>query len=311
MDTVPDADVDITDALVRRLLASQHPDLADLPLERADNGWDNVVYRLGDRLGVRLPRRGAAHRPLLNELRWLPFLAPRLPLPVPAAARRGRPAPGYPYHWAVVPWFEGRSAALAGPGERDAYAAQLAGFLRALHVPAPGDAPRSPVRGVPLASRAESLAARLATGRLPQGDTLRAVFAEGTRAPLHRGPALWLHGDPHPHNMVVDPAAAGAPARLAAVVDFGDLTAGDPASDLAAAWLHFTARGRNVFRAALADGSGRPLHDDDAWLRARGWAVHLGAVMALLPADDPLHAVGRHALRQVLEECGSAVSGLG
>lgn len=299
MNSVPDADVAITDALVRALLAEQHPDLAGLNLERVDNGWDNVVYRLGDALCVRLPRRRSAHRLLLNEVRWLPFLAARLPLPIPAAVRRGRPAHGYPYHWAVVPWYEGRSAALAEPSERDGYARQLAAFLRALHVPAAGDAPRNPVRGVPLATRAEAFAERLAVGRLPDADALRTVFDEAAGAPRHTGPALWLHGDPHPHNMVL--AAGDGPPRLAAVVDFGDLAAGDPASDLAAAWLHFTAAGRSEFRSALVTDSGRPLHDDDTWLRARGWAVHLGAMMALLPSGDPLHEVGLHALREAAD----------
>src|SRR6185312_10300552 len=156
---IPAHDVEITDTLARSLLSAQHPDLADLPLRRIANGWDNVVYRLGDDLALRLPRRKAAHQLLLHEVRWLPFLAPRLPLPIPAALRRGRPNAAYPYHWAVVPWFDGASAAELTAGERDHYAGELGRFLRALHVPAPADAPRNPVRGVPLATRSAAFAA--------------------------------------------------------------------------------------------------------------------------------------------------------
>lgn len=287
---VPAHDVDIDDALVRSLLADQHPDLAGLRLQRAANGWDNVVYRLGDDLALRLPRRNTAHQLLLNELRWLPFLAPRLPQPIPAAVRRGRPAVGYPYHWAIVPWFDGDSAALRPPGERDAYAPDLGRFLRSLHVPAPADAPRNPVRGVALATRGAAFTGRLAAAGLPVEGPWQEIFREGADAPLHQGPPLWLHGDPHPHNVVVGPG--DGPASLAAVVDFGDITAGDPASDLAASWLHFTAAGREAFRAELR-------YDDDTWLRARGWAVHYAVLMAQLPPGDPLHDAGVHGLREL------------
>ena len=103
----PDADVGIDPELVRALLSAQHPDLAGLELRFVDDGWDNAVYRLGPDLAVRLPRRAGAHSLLLNELRWLPFLAPRLPVPIPVPVRGGKPGEGYPYHWAIMPWFEG------------------------------------------------------------------------------------------------------------------------------------------------------------------------------------------------------------
>ncbi|GAA4373367.1 aminoglycoside phosphotransferase family protein [Paeniglutamicibacter cryotolerans] len=233
----PAADVDTGPGVVRELLAEQHPDLSGRELEFAGDGWDNAVYRLGEELAVRLPRRANAHSLLLNELRWLPFLAPRLPLPVPGALWQGRPSAGYPYHWAIVPWFEGVSAASVPALGRDAYAVDLARFLRALHVPAPADAPFNPVRGVPLATRDEAVRGRLGSGLLPDAAALEAIWDDSLAATKHAGPALWLHGDLHPHNLLVDSSFTGA--RITAVIDFGDLTAGDPASDLAAAWLHF------------------------------------------------------------------------
>ena len=291
----PAADVDTGLGLVRGLLADQYPDLAGLEPVFAGEGWDNAVYRLGEGLAVRLPRRAQAHASLLNELRWLPVLAPRLPMPVPAVLRKGRPGAGYPYHWAIVPWFHGVSAASVPAAGRDAYAVDLARFLRALHVPAPADAPFNPVRGVPLAIRDEAVCARLGSGLLPDADALASLWAQCLAAPGHAGPALWLHGDPHPHNLLVDCLAG--PARISAVIDFGDMTAGDPASDLAAAWLHFTPVGRDRFRRELGvDGGYSPA----TWIRARGWALHFGALMALLPPADPLHRVGVHTLEQVL-----------
>lgn len=290
---VPDHDVEVTEALVRRLLQEQHPDLAGLELLRVANGWDNVVYRLGEELALRLPRRVSAHQLLLNEVRWLPFLAPRLPLPIPAVVRRGRPGAGYPYHWAVVPWFEGGPASTRTPAERDGYASDLGRFLRTLHVPAPADAPHNAVRGLALATRAESFTRRLADAHPPLEGPWHGIFAAGADAAVHQGPPLWLHGDLHPHNLLV--ATGPGPAAISAVVDFGDITAGDPACDLAAAWLHFTATGRAAFRAELR-------YDEDTWLRARSWAVHFGVMMALMPDGDPLQSVGLHALGELSGE---------
>src|ERR1700722_9094793 len=108
---MPAADVDVTAALVRRLLAGQHPDLAGRPVEFLANGWDNAMFRLGDDLPVRLPRRQPAAQNLLNEQRWLPVLAPNIQLPIPAPERTGRPAHGYPFSWSVVRYLPGEPAA--------------------------------------------------------------------------------------------------------------------------------------------------------------------------------------------------------
>ncbi len=297
----PDADVDTGPELVRALLSAQHPELAGLELKFADDGWDNAVYRLGPDLAVRLPRRASAHSLLLNELRWLPFLAPRLPEPVPVPVRGGKPGEGYPYHWAIMPWFEGASAATVPPRVRDLYALRLAAFFRALHVPAPADAPKNPVRGVPLKDRDATVRGRLEESGLADRDALLALWDDGIGAAEHRGPRLWVHGDPHPHNVIVGARGLNENGQvepgLRAVIDFGDLCAGDPASDLAVAWLHFTEAGRESFRAALARHA---LYSPGTWVRARAWAVNYASLMSALPESDPLHAVGVHGIGQVI-----------
>src|SRR5215467_13661769 len=106
---MPAAEVAVSPDLVRRLLAAQHPDLARLPVEVMANGWDNVMCRIGRELAARLPRREAAVTCLVNEQRWLPALASRLPLPVPAPVRTGRPGLGYPWPWSIVPFLPGRA----------------------------------------------------------------------------------------------------------------------------------------------------------------------------------------------------------
>jgi aminoglycoside phosphotransferase (APT) family kinase protein len=314
---MPAAEVDVSADLVRRLLAGQQPDLASLPVSFLANGWDNVMYRLGSRLLARLPRRALGAAIIVNEQRWLPLLAPRLPLPIPAPERTGRPALGYPYSWSVVPFIPGIPAAdaLDGadggdvPGGGSALAmadvaASLGGFLGALHVPAPADAPVNPFRGVPLAGRANTFEANLAAVAASDnavtgdGDAHREaalrVWADALAAPAYDGPPLWLHGDLHPANILVEQG------RLRGVIDWGDITAGDPAGDLSVAWMLLPRQWHAPFRAAYEKAGGRA-GDDALWRRARGWALAFGLVFVAHSADNPqLHRIGRRTLAAAL-----------
>ncbi|PFG43409.1 aminoglycoside phosphotransferase (APT) family kinase protein [Isoptericola jiangsuensis] len=294
------AEIEIDVALVRGLLTEQHPDLAGLPLRVVAQGWDNVMTRLGDDLAVRLPRRAIAAPLVEHEQEWLPRLAPHLPVRVPVPVRIGRPstALGYPWSWSVVPWVPGLRGADVPRARRGDVAAALAGFLAAMHRPAPPDAPENPYRGGPLAGRDGPVRDRLAAGVTTEVDRCLAVWSQAVAAEPWHGPALWLHGDPHPGNLVL--ADDGATVTLAAVADLGDLTSGDPATDLAAAWTVFDAAGRETFRAELA---GPYPGDDPVWVRARGWALTMATSML---TSGPEHAwllpLGREALAEVLAE---------
>lgn len=279
----PDAEITLTVADVDRMLAAQHPALRG-PLRLVANGWDNEVFRLGDDLAVRLPRRAASAGLIENEQRWLPELAPRLPLPIPVPLAVGAPTEEYPWRWSVVPWFAGRRALDGDARTRDALAAPLADFLRALHVAAPADAPINPVRGVPTASRDAAVKARI-----QDAPALRALWDDAVAAPRWSGPAVWVHGDVHAGNLVVDDDGV-----LRAVIDFGDLCGADPACDLAIAWTGFTAAGRAAFRDRLGDA-----YDEATWRRARGWAV---AMATLVAGDDAMRAMREHALAQLAAE---------
>jgi aminoglycoside phosphotransferase (APT) family kinase protein len=293
--TRPPAEVDVTTDLVRTLLRQQHPDLADLSLRPASSGWDNVTLRLGDRLAVRVPRRLNAAGLVENEQVWLPVLAPRLGVDVPVPVRVGRPSADFPWAWSVVPWFTGRPATSMPPARRRRLAVPLADVVARLHVPAPDDAPVNPVRGVPLARRDSAVQERLASGAVPEPDRVRRVWQHALAAPPWPGPPLWIHGDLHPANLIV-----GEQGDLRAVLDFGDVAAGDPATDLAAAWLAFEAGGRRRFRDRLAGHSGA---DADTWVRARGWALVMATAVLVHSDDDPVFArLAREGLAQVLAD---------
>jgi aminoglycoside phosphotransferase (APT) family kinase protein len=289
----PSAEVEIDPNLVGRLLAAQHPDLANLPLRVVEAGWDNVMLRLGEDLAVRLPRRALAATLIEHEQRWLPYLAPRLPLPVPVPLRVGQPSALYPWRWSVLPWLKGTAADLDPPHLDQGPV--FAEFLRALHIPAPSSAPLNPVRGVPLHQRRTIGEERLErVGRLTDCITpvVRSLWEQALAAPGDVAP-VWLHGDLHSRNVLVDSGT------ICAVIDWGDLTRGDRATDLAALW---TLLPDATARAAAIVAYG-PV-PEATWQRARGWAVLFGVMLldSGLVNDSRLAAAGKATLRRLTED---------
>ena len=180
-------DAGIDEALVRALLHEQHPDLAGLGLREVAGGWDNRMWRLGEELAVRLPRTPRAPSLLRTEQRWLPSLAPSLPLPVPSPVRVGEPSARFPKTWTVARWVKGEPADHA-PISSPRAVGTLAGFLRALHRAAPREAPASPDRGVPLAALGPASAS--VSPWSPPVTSPRACEVPGSRPSRHpRGPA--------------------------------------------------------------------------------------------------------------------------
>lgn len=296
------ADFTIDADLVRALVREQHPDLAELDVREVPGGWDNQLWRLGDELAVRMPRTERAPALLRKERHWLPTLAPRLPLPVPTPVRTGEPSPRFPKTWTVATWVHGEPADRAPISDAGA-ADTLAAFLTALHETAPGDAPVSADRGVPLAELSAGFV-RALDGQ-PEIPGVRDIWQQAVTAPAWHGPPLWLHGDLHPANVVVRDGT------LAGVIDFGDLCSGDPAVDLSAAWV------------LLPEGAAARLfdaypHTDDALIRrARGLAaakclflIQMGRNGELgLPGGKPgWGPVGRRALARVLAPAPTSTS---
>ncbi|MGY4642714.1 aminoglycoside phosphotransferase family protein [Cellulomonas sp. URHB0016] len=283
----PKPEIDVTEPLARSLLREQHPDLADLPLTWAGTGWDNALWRIGTDLAARFPVRAAAAPLVMHEQAWLPVLAPLLPVDTPTPVRVGTASSTYPWPWSVVPWYDAVAAHRTPVAARSCWAESLAEVFVALHRPAPVGAPVNPYRGTPV--RRDAFVARVEQLALPDSDRMLARFHELASAPAWDGPALWLHGDPHPANLLVSDG------RLRAVIDFGDVTSGDPASDLSTAWLTFDTDGRSAFRDRL-----RP--DEHTWRRAQAWALHMAVVLQMYPVDHPtLVEIGRHGVAQVLD----------
>lgn len=293
-----DFEIEITADLVRGLLQEQHPDLAGLAVREIAGGWDNQQWRLGDELAVRMPRTERAPELQLKERRWLPVLAPRLPLPVPNPVRAGEPSARFPKPWTIMTWVPGEPLDRTTISRGDHAAGALADFLRALHVEAPADAPAGSDRGGRPGLHTEGFD-HLFHAVVPDGlaDGVRAVWDDAVAAPGWEGPPVWVHGDLHPANVVVSDGT------LSGVIDFGDLFAGDPAWDLAAAWVILPEGAAPRFFEAY----GRA--DEAMVRRARGLAAMKSLVLMLmgrngdrgLPGGKPTWGpAGRAALDRVL-----------
>jgi aminoglycoside phosphotransferase (APT) family kinase protein len=286
----PRAEVMFDEARVRELLAAQHPDLGQATLTAASSGWDNAMFRIGESLAVRLPRRELAATLILHEQRWLPQLAPRLRFKVPVPVRIGVPQGWYPWSWSVVPWIDGETADIELPA--DAAAESLGEFLEALHRPAPADAPRNPYRGLPLQQREPYFRERVAKlrGRSSAIDaTILGIWAEALAAPTCTT-STWIHGDLHPRNVLCRHG------RIEGVIDWGDVAQGDRASDLAAIWMLLPdVETRRRAMAACKTVSSA------AWARARGWAVLYAAIFldASLESDPGLTLIAERTLQRL------------
>ena len=279
-------------ALVRRLLAGQFPHWADLRIDPVVSyGTDHDIYRLGDHLAVRLPRIGWATAQAAKEAKWLPKLAPHLPLALPVPLAMGRPAEGYPFDWSVCEWLPGKNAN-GTIDDLDQAAIDLAAFVIALRqVDTTGAHPRPPHRrGGPLAEGDEQVRRSIAQlGDRIDGDAVLRSWQESLDAPPWDGPEVWVHGDLLPGNLLV------IDGRLSAVIDFGGLNVGDPACDLQPAWNMFAGDSRLRFQAELdVDGA--------SWLRGRGWALYqaVSALPYYWETNPGMIRQASHALAQVL-----------
>ncbi|WP_431895474.1 aminoglycoside phosphotransferase family protein [Micromonospora haikouensis] len=253
---------------VRRLVAAQCPQWADLPVTPLPDeveGTDHVLFRIGDELVARMPKIAWAVGHAESDARWLPSIAPHLPARVPVPVHVGEPGAGFPWPWTVVPWFAGSTPPRLGcddvPLARD-----LADFVRALHGVDPAGGPAKPPGSRGAALRHADDAVRRVLPRLAAHDdgfdvrAAEAAWEVCLAAPEWDREPVWIHGDLQPGNLVIDGG------RLVAAIDFGALGVGDPAPDVAPALWTFTGAARGTYREAIG-------YDDATWRRACGWAL--------------------------------------
>jgi aminoglycoside phosphotransferase (APT) family kinase protein len=279
---------------VRQLVAIQFPAWAGLDIKPVrSSGTEHAIFRLGPDKSVRMPRIPIATGQFEREQQWLPRLKP-LPLRIPAPLGIGEPGEGYPWRWAVHSWLPGEEAAGRISDFREA-ANALGRFVAALQQidisGGPRSGPENHKRGMPLADR--NVRTREAIGQLDEFDKAEVMTAweEALAAPPWEGAPVWVHGDLHQHNLLVENE------RITGVIDFALLSVGDPAADLLAAWTLLPASARELFREQIGV-------DDATWLRGRGTALAMAATA--LPyyrqSNPTLAELSRRTIEEVLAE---------
>jgi aminoglycoside phosphotransferase (APT) family kinase protein len=301
-----DDEIPIDAGLVRALVDRAMPHYADLPVRRlGSSGSTNALFRLGENLLVRLPRQPGGSAAIAKEAKWLPVLGPSLPAGVPEVVAVFEPDCDYPEHWSVVRWIDGEHPEVVTPKSlvdprRADLAVDLAKVVNALGLAeVPGEAASDPAlqwyRGEPLATMDAVTRQNIGRCRALNDfgydlDAAERLWDEAMRLPgaKDRPAPRWYHGDLTAENLLVRDG------RLAAVLDFGGLSVGDPAVDLAVAWEVLDPPAREIFRRKLGV-------DDATWLRGRAWALSLTFMIWYYWATMPQRrtrsiAVGRNVL---------------
>jgi aminoglycoside phosphotransferase (APT) family kinase protein len=288
----PEIDV----ALVSQLIRSQFPQWNHLPVKPvAVSGWDNRTFHLGPDMSVRLPSAEGYVAQVEKEHRFLPRLAPLLPLPIPVPLAKGIPGNGYLWPWSVYRWLEGENATLERIADLPEFAISLAEFLLALQrinsVDGPPAGEHNFFRGGSLMTYDAETRATIETLR---GEIDAHAATRVWNAALEttwKGAPVWVHGDVASGNLLVKDG------RLSAVIDFGCSAVGDPACDLVMAWTFFSGESREAFRATLG-------LDRATWARARGWVLWKALITLAehIDSNPERSAEARRVITEVLAD---------
>jgi aminoglycoside phosphotransferase (APT) family kinase protein len=219
---------------------------------------------------VRMPSAKQYAMKVEKEQKWLPRLAPLLPLPIPAPLAMGEPSDSYPWHWSIYRWIEGETAAIAPVTNMCDFATSLAHFLTVLQridtTDGPIDLESFSYIGALASYDAQTRQAISILQDKVDADAATEVWERALKTTWQRS-LVWVHGDISAANLLVKEG------KLSAVIDFGGLGVGDPACDLVIAWKFFQGKSRKTFREMV------PL-DAGTWARGRGWALWKALIIA-------------------------------
>lgn len=257
---------------VRQLVSTQFPEWKELPIRPvASSGWDNNTFHLGDSMLIRMPSASTYASQVEKEQKWLPKLAPLLPLPIPVPVAIGQPGNGYPWNWSIYKWLEGDTVAMGALADLCEMAASLGQFLLSLHNIDTKDGPlaglHSFYRGGSLLHYDSETKQAINALRTKIDAKVATEIWEKALLTEWKNPLVWVHGDISAGNLLVKNG------RLSGVIDFGQLAVGDPSSDLTIAWTLFHSESREVFRKSLS-------LDPETWARGRAWTLWKSLVVA-------------------------------
>ena len=292
------AEVAIDAGIVRRVLRAQFPELTLSSLRLLGEGWDNSVWLVDGSWLFRFPRRELAVPPVERQVRLLPPLRPRLPLPVPQPVFVGAPSDAFRWPFFGTPFLPGREIADVSPDDqaRARAARPLAEFLRALHAPGllalagVDTLPVDPNRRADMTFRVERTRARIAElrelGLWEAPPEVEQVLEDALELPAPAAPVL-VHGDLHLRHLLI--ADDGSPT---AVIDWDDICRADPAVDLPLYWSFLPPAARPAFLDAYPATA-------EQLLRARVVAVFLCGALAVYGHHETLPALVRESVASI------------
>lgn len=278
--------------LVKELLITQFPQFKDMSIVPIKSiGTDNAIFKIGNNLCVRLPRKKDMFLTINGYIQWVNPIVQQLPLKISTLMLPGKPQGKYPYNWGIYTWLDGENIYDKPLTDYNRAAIDLASFIKALHSIDTIGAPRS-WRGESLINRDPEV--RKAIHALKDEINVQAItnlwntcisVSEWDKDPV------WIHADLLPTNIL------GQNDKLSGIIDFDGFGVGDPAVDLLPAWCIFTAESRAIFRKQLCV-------DDATWMRGCGWALSIAII--IIPyykhTNPILVAIAHKIIQELLSE---------
>ena len=298
-----DAEVNIDEPLIRRLLQRQYPELAECSVTLLGQGWDCSAWLVDDRLVFRLPRRQAGADCIQNEIHVLPEVANRLSLLISAPELVGEPCDDFCWPFAATQLIPGISLCDAGiaAADRTAIASQLGIFLRELHAITADEAaeigaPADELERLDVEPRSQRC--RKLLSQAVEAGVLKTDVATSLRHRVDRIVAMnpqpavrsLVHGDLYSRHIFT------INARATGIIDWGDVHIGDPAADLASTWTLFPSAVRKVFFSEYGDVARETL--ELALLRGMGHSLTC-LLYAQEIGDHPLLAESNQSLSRI------------
>lgn len=284
------AEVTVDEALARRLIGDQFPELEVASLRLLGEGWDTTVWLVDEEWVFRFPRREVVLNGLQNEIEVLPQLAPLLPLPIPVPTLLGEPSEPFGWPFYGAPFLPGREPDSGlGDDARLTLARPLAEFLRTLHsIQFDVDLPVDPVRRADMAYRVPRASERIEEverlGLWEAPAWIAGLLAAARDLPVPEPTAI-THGDLHFRHVLV-----GERGDPTAVIDWIDVSRNDPCVDLVLYWSALSPEPRKEFLAAYG-----PL-DEEQLVRGRVLAFDLCATLAIWGHHERVETVKREAV---------------
>lgn len=289
----------ITAELVKELIVEQFPQYRALNIKPVKfSGIDNRTFHLGDNMLIRLPSAEGYAEQAAKEQKWLPKLSEYLSVQIPEALHMGNPNKDYPWNWSIYKWLPGISANQLSFSDHELnnIASDLAVFIRELHKAPTAGAPAGGLhnyyRGCnPSVYDKDTRTNITKLSNIINGETALAVWENAIKSKWNQDP-VWIHGDFASGNILIDNN------KLAAVIDFGCMGAGDPACDLVIVWTLLRGKSREIFKEQVD-------LDLNTWARARGWALWKAlfeAVEALNDKSTPDSLIQQRIISDILFE---------